>query len=127
MKAKRFLSLLVVLAMLVSVFGGITLFAEDVAASVTASVGDSDLAGATDVALSFRSVIELPQAIATGTDLSGIVITDGETNLAPASVTEGTPTDGLFTSIYLKTPVSVHLSLFSFLYFSWIYSLPCYL
>ena len=105
MKAKRFLSMLVALTMLVSVFSGMTIFAEDVAAPVTASVGDADLAGATDVALSFRSVIALPKPVATGADLSGIVITDGKTDLAPASVTEGAPTDGLFTSIYLKTPV----------------------
>jgi len=105
MKAKRFLSLLVALTMLVSVFGGITLFAENVAAPVTASVGDSDLAGATDVAVSFKSTITLPQGVATGTDLSGIVFTDGETDLAPATITEGEVTSGLFNEIVLETPV----------------------
>ena len=105
MKAKRFLSMLVAFTMLVSVFGGMTIFAEDVAAPVTASVGDSDLAGATDVAVSFKSTITLPQGVATGTDLSGIVFTDGETDLAPATITEGEVTSGLFNEIVLETPV----------------------
>ena len=107
MKAKRFLSLLVAFTMLVSVFGGITIFAEDVVAPVTASVGDSDLAGATDVAVSFKSTITLPQGVATGTDLSGIVFTDGETDLAPATITEGEVTSGLFFEIVLLTAVFV--------------------
>ena len=106
MKAKRFLSLLVALTMLVSVFSGLTVFAEDeaVEAVVTATVGSSDLTDATDVALSFKSTITLPQAIATGTDLSGIVITGGEEDITP-TVTEGAATDGLITQIVVITPV----------------------
>jgi len=78
---------------------------ELLAAGVTATVGSSDLAGATDIALSFKSTITLPQSIAEDTDLSGIVFTGGETDLAPASISKGEVIGGTFNKIDIVTPV----------------------
>ncbi|MBO5452809.1 MAG: hypothetical protein J6A69_02460, partial [Clostridia bacterium] len=71
---------------------------------VTVTMSGYGLDGATDVIPSFRGVITFPTAITTGTDLSGIVITDG-TNEYALTITEGTATDGYFTTASFTTPI----------------------
>jgi len=71
---------------------------------VTADIAGSDLDGRENVALSFKGNINFVNAIATGTDLSGITLSDG-TDSYDLTITEGSVSAGLVSSAVFTTPV----------------------